>query len=150
MPSQGTDEDEDLLYKDGEDDQAPLRHSLHSLQISSHSLQMSNSHHNEEQGAADISMDSFLPSAVNPKYQVYPLPPSGIQSLIGGFVALDGQSVELPPNDAQPFEAHVDFINHSQVQESTASFCVADEHKLFLNWNRKRALRNNSPILPAW
>ena len=51
----------------------------------------------------DFSMDSSLPSAFaqEQKYQVYPCPPSGVKSLIGGFVTLDGQSVELPPSPSE-------------------------------------------------
>jgi hypothetical protein len=47
------------------------------------------------------SVDSSLPPSMAPmRYQVYPLPLTGVRSLIGGTVSLDGESVNLPPGDA--------------------------------------------------
>jgi len=48
---------------------------------------------------ADESMESSLPSIATPRYQTFPPPLNGARSLTGGFVALDGESVEIPDTD---------------------------------------------------
>eukprot|EP00977_Amphora_coffeiformis_P020842 scaffold8601_cov191-Amphora_coffeaeformis.AAC.12 len=53
----------------------------------------------EEGTIADESMDSTLPSVVTPRYQTYPPPLNGARSLTGGFVSLDGESVDIPVTD---------------------------------------------------
>ena len=111
----------------------------------------SDEENNLNQGNAnknDVSMDSSLASSIvyqqqheaqqaqeeQRRYQVYPIPPSGVRSLVGGFVSLDGQSVEIPLSDVDD-DNDSDYCSRppppssSLVVPHDAPSVVADDHK---------------------
>ena len=77
-------------------------------------------------GSVAASFESSLPSLQNPRYQVYPPAPTGARSLIGGFVTLDDESVDLPEPDSSAVNSTQD-VGDSQENEAVYELESVDD-----------------------